>query len=254
VVQADEINARWLSFLNLIILHADAAACTKESQMLIRLTVGALIAGTLVAAIASLAAACKGSEVIFSDDFSSTDEAWVKPDPASGTMSIAGGKLTVTNKPSVIVDMIYDGDNFPGADLCVDIIMPTVKDLNSIEAGVLFTGSDSSYYVEFDGAGNGWASRAKDDNSTLELVKNHPIEGFNIEPKARNRLRVVWKGPQPESSDTPSDPKVSIYVNDKEFATFEAPPYKERQIGVTAGGSTGASFEFSNLRVANSPE
>mgnify|MGYP000913353609 CR=1 FL=1 len=65
---------------------------------------------------------------------------------------------------------------------------------------------------------------------------------------AVNQLRVVWKAPPRSNSTEAPDPNVTVFINDKQFIRFKAPPNDNRQIGIYAAAN-GGTFQFKNLHI-----
>jgi len=184
------------------------------------------------------ALACKGSDVLLSDDFKELDPGW---NVVFGKFNASGGKVEASSEPGRIALMEYDADFFPGADICVDIISPNVKEPQTVFAGVSFTTPNSTYYygIRPDGA----AGVLRYSGDWLRPVSPRKFDA--VKPgNATNTLRIVWKD---------GDPTVSTFVNDKPFINFKAnEANKNRKIGLYAEPES-AVFVFSNLKVSTPP-
>jgi hypothetical protein len=212
--------------------------------MSFRLVVGALIASAFVAMAASPALACKGAESLLRDDFTDTDPAWDIKWPDNSSFDIGGGKVVAKSKPGAWAPMYYNGSFFPAADACVTITLPSVRNPEEVWGGLLFlAGANYICYIRPDGKAG--VTRV-DSTGWLDPVSARPFAA--IKQDAPNTLRVVWSAPQPENSGQPSDPSVTIYINDQKFIKFKVKPNDDRQIGL-AVQSNGNDIEFTHLQV-----
>ena len=107
--------------------------------MPVKAVVRALLGAVFIAAMASPALACKGTESLLRDDFTETDPAWSVTWPDTTSFDIADGKVEARADPGTWASMWYDGDFFPAADACVDITLPDVRDPSAVWA-LAFTG------------------------------------------------------------------------------------------------------------------
>ena len=118
---------------------------------------------------------------------------------------------------------MYQGQNFPGADACLDIIAPSGKPSVDIVGGLgLWTGKAWNFvYIATDGTAG--VSGLQDGNWTSP-VPNRKFDGIKTTPNAVNQLRGTWKEPPPSTSKAAPDPTVTIFINDKQFIKFKATP------------------------------
>jgi len=207
----------------------------QERGMPMKLVTGVLLA---MAIASSPALACKGSEVLYSDDFKELDPGW---NVIFGNFEASGGKLAAKSEPGKVALMEYDADFFPGADVCVDILSPNVKDPSNVFAGISFRTSNSTYYVGI--RPDGFAGVLRYSGDWLRPVSPRKFDA--VKPgAASNTLRVVWKA---------GDPTVSTFINDKPWVNFKAnEANKNRKIGIYAEPESGI-FQYSNLKVSTPP-
>ena len=203
-----------------------------------------LLAAMFVAAVASPALACKGTDSLLRDDFTEVDPAWSPWWTDISSWDIADGKAAVKSDPGYAAIMRYEGDFFPAADACIDITIPDVRDPSNVWAGLFF--SDASYaeyivYLTPDGKAGvfkltnaGWLSPV-------------PAKAFDsVKAGEANTLRVVWSGPP--TGTAPADSTVQVFINDQPAFKFKVKPNDNRQIGL-AGQTQGDTIELTNLSI-----
>ena len=101
--------------------------------------ISTLLAALFIAAVASPALACKGTESLLRDEFHrsrSRLESCGGLTPARSISRMA--KSRRRSDPGYAGVMMYEGDFFPAADACVDITMPDVRDPSYVWAGFNF--------------------------------------------------------------------------------------------------------------------
>ena len=197
-------------------------------------------------AVAGPALACKGTETLLRDDFTDEDPAWNIQDTSA---QIGGGVLKVKSEAGHIYNLMYQGQNFPGADACLDIIAPSGKPSVDIVGGLgLWTGKAWNFvYIATDGTAG--VSGLQDGNWTSP-VPNRKFDGIKTTPNAANQLRVTWKAPPEANSKEAPDPTVTIFINDKQFIKYKAIPNSGRSISIyTASG--GGVYQYKNLVVTS---
>lgn len=213
--------------------------------MSVKLVTGALTGAFFgMAVAASPALACKGATVLLQDDFTDMDPAW---NVLYGDWSAENGKLTAKSEPGKIGLLLYDGAFFPAADVCINVTAPTVRDPTSVMAGIGFWAGDSSYFMTIRPDGFAGVSRLSN-SGWLHPVPMRKFDGVKTGAGAVNSIRVVWKGPPPEGSNTPPDPRVNFFINDRPFITFKANPNPNRQLELY-DESEGAPYQFDKLVV-----
>src|SRR3977135_2331362 len=95
----------------------------------------ALMTSALLALVvtASPAVACKGAQTLLRDDFTDEDPAWNIQDNSA---QVGGGVLKIRTEPGRLFNLMYQGQNFPAADACIDIIPPAGKPASDIQGGL----------------------------------------------------------------------------------------------------------------------
>lgn len=196
----------------------------------------------LSALLPGSALACKGPNVIFADDFSTSDPAWGENDDK---FIVGDKKMIVKPSPGKGYGGSYQGNFFEDSDICIDVVMPNTKD-TGVSGGLLFWFDDwDNYYIlEIDGSGSAAIIRWQRGKS-LAPVTWRKAPAVKTAPGAVNTLRIVLKGDAGRA-----------FINDQPFATFKGTaPKGGSVIGVFGGSENGASntWTFTNLKVTNVP-
>jgi len=205
-------------------------------------------AASIVAAMAigsSPAFACKGPTTLLADNFQTVDPAWGLGDG----LAISGGKATVTiNAGGTLNYMNYEGQFFDTADVCVDMVGPSVSDQTTALGGIMFGLTNSGYYlflVEEDGK----AEIARNQNGGwLTPVTMRAAPSLKTGANVTNTLRITYKGNS-----------ASAYINDTLFITFNLPQaFQNTQIALygendAQSGAPAINYTFSNLNITNIP-
>jgi len=206
--------------------------------------ISTLLAALFVAAVASPALACKGTESLLRDDFTEADPSWNVWWPDTSSFDIADGKVAAKTEPDYIGIMLYEGDFFPAADACVDITMPDVRDPSNVWAGLTFLDATyANWIVYLTPDGQAGAKKLTNDG-WLNPVKAKAYD--SIKQGEANSLRLVWSGPP--TGTAAADPTVQVFINDQPVFKFKVKPNANRQIGLIAA-TEGDTFEFSNLSI-----
>jgi hypothetical protein len=206
--------------------------------------ISTLLAALFVAAVASPALACKGTESLLRDDFTEADPSWNVWWPDTSSFDIADGKVAAKTEPDYIGIMLYEGDFFPAADACVDITMPDVRDPSNVWAGLTFLDATyANWIVYLTPDGQAGAKKLTNDG-WLNPVKAKAYD--SIKQGEANTLRLVWSGPP--TGTAAADPTVQVFINDQPAFKFKVKPNANRQIGLIAA-TEGDTFEFSNLSI-----
>ncbi len=109
-----------------------------------RISVGLATALMLAA---SPAFACKGSKVLFSDDFKQVDSSWGFDSP---DVQVEEGKVKVKPQPDISNLLIYKGILFGDADYCLTVRTPNLlSDHDNTMAGPIFWAKDYDNYYMF---------------------------------------------------------------------------------------------------------
>ena len=205
--------------------------------MSLRLATAVLLA---VAAVSSPALACKGPNLIFSDDFKTVDEAW-QPWGNWVTFSISNGKAQLKSNPGSYAMAAYQGFFVDSADACVDVIAPDVKDPGSILGGLMFGGVGTDFYA-FLLRPNGNAAVFRNQNGGwLTPVAEKKADGAKTGANVTNTLRVTWKNGTAQT-----------YVNDKPFATMKTLPIVNGKFGLYSEPE-GNVYQFTNVKITDAP-
>jgi hypothetical protein len=203
-----------------------------------------------VAVASSPALACKGATSLLRDDFTDVDPAWQSYFTDSPSFQIGGGKALLNTPPGNWQVLFYQGDFYPAGDACVTITGPgtAVKDPSALYAGIVLQ----------DGNGDWWMPSVNGDGSAsvdrlasagwLHPVPPRKFDAVKTGANAVNVLRVVWKAPPAQGSNTPPDPNVTVFINDKQFIVFKMAPNANRLFGLGAD-TEGTNFQFSNLAI-----
>jgi len=208
---------------------------------------GVLVTGVLCAVVVSSPAlACKGAQTLLRDDFTDEDPAWNIQDNSA---QIGGGVLKIKTDPGKIFNLMYQGQNFPAADACIDIIAPTGKPASDIQGGLgLWTGRSWDFiYIATDGSAG---VAGLQDGSWTAPVPNRKFDGIKTTPNAVNQLRVTWKAPPPANSKDAPDPSVTVFINDKQFIKFKIVPNANRSLSIYTT-SEGGVYQYKNLVVTS---
>jgi hypothetical protein len=211
-----------------------------------KVVMSALMTSALFALVvaANPALACKGSQSLLRDDFSDQDPAW-----GDDVDNIRNGAMQLKSQPGRIYTAYYQGQNFPAADACVDMIAATTKDPN-VTGGLMFW-SGTKWNIAWISVAGGTAGVSGLDNTGWTYpVPARKTDAIKSAPNAVNTIRLTWKGPPPTNSRDAPDPTVTMYINDKQFIKFKVPPNADRQIGFEVE-SEGGVFQFKNLSVTN---
>jgi len=209
--------------------------------------ISALLAALfVVAAAASPALACKGTDSLLRDEFTEADPSWNVWWPENSSFDIADGKVAAKVEPGFWGVMMYEGDFFPAADVCIDVSIPEARDPSNSWAGLIFSDENYASYVVFltpDDQAGVWKST---NQGWLTPVK--PKAYDSIKHGEANQLRVVWSGPPAAGSTEAADPSVQVFINDQPAFKFKVKPNGNRQIGLGIQ-TQGDTVEFSNLAI-----
>jgi hypothetical protein len=187
------------------------------------------------------ALACKGSILVFADDFKVADPAWQSIDD-DGKLTIAAGKLQVTTAPGNGALVQYSGFFMDSGDACVDMVAPEVKDPQKILGGILFGLTQTSFFGFVLRADGFAAVIRKEDGGWLFPVQMKKAGGAKPGANVSNTLRVTWK-----------DAAAQTYINDQPFATIRIiRPIRNGKVGVYAEPE-GETYQFTNFKVTDTP-
>ena len=200
-----------------------------------------VILGFIFLYSAKQALACKGTEVIFEDNFATLDPAWGDP---SDRQSVKDGKLIISNDTNSGSSVLNQGNIFSeDIDFCVTAKLTKADDESGgpATAGILFWGKDyGDYYYLYVGGGKFTVARWVG-GRWLYPVSGRENAAIKKGVGESNHLRVVTKGDQ-----------AVIYINDTEMVTFKGKvPQGGGLIGVRGEGAVKSPsvWEFSDLKV-----
>jgi len=184
--------------------------------------------------------ACKGSQVLLEDNFSTLDPAWGEK---SANLSVSSGKLIVQPEVNSSYVLLNQGNIFEDIDACVKLTQVKSDD-PTYSAGLIFWAKDTSDYYYFLVTSDGWFSVKRWVNQrSLAPVDWRKGPAIKNGLGQTNHLRVLTKGNQG-----------TIYVNDTELITFSGqPPQGGSFVGMIAFSPEKATnknvWEFSELKV-----
>lgn len=184
-------------------------------------------------------------QVLFQDNFKKLDPSW---GVTTETQKVENNQFIIIPK----VDMTHYDINQSGVyqDVDYSVDMTLLKgDGTKAGAGIIFWAKDSNdyYYLYVLADGTFYVGRYIN-NRFLYPVSSQKSDAIKTTPGAVNHLRVVTKGNQ-----------ATIYINDKQLATFTGqPPEGGSLIGLSGDSPTKSqdnkpditnTWGFSNLKV-----
>ncbi len=186
------------------------------------------------------ALACKGSQVLFEDNFAILDPSW---GDQNANLSVANGKLTIQPEVNQSYTVINQANLFEDMDACVKISLAKSDDPN-YGGGFVFwaKGYNDYYYLMI--TGDGWFTvRRWTNNRSLEPVPWRQNSALKKTLGEVNLVRVMTKGSE-----------AKVYINDTEVITFKGqPPEGGGFIGFTGNSPANVKnknvWEFSELKV-----
>jgi hypothetical protein len=197
-----------------------------------------VFASMIFFSIARNVLACKGSAVLFEDNFATLDPAWGQQ---SDRQSVKDGKLIIQPEVNAGWTAINQGNIFEDMDACVKVTITKAEDPNW-GGGFVFWAKDYNdyYYLLISGDGQ-LAVKRWTNNRTLSPVDWRETTAIKKGVGQTNELRVVAKGNQ-----------ATVYVNDTEVVTFKGqPPQGGGFIGVRGSSAEKSpiTWEFSDLKI-----
>ncbi len=186
------------------------------------------------------ARACKGSQVLFEDNFSNLDPAWGEQ---NANLSVANGKLVVKPEINSSYVLLNQGNIFEDIDACVKLTQVSSDD-PTYSSGLIFWAKDTSDYYYFLVTSDGWYSVKHWVNQrSLAPVDWRQTTATKKGLGQANQLRVLTRANQ-----------ATVYLNDTELITFSGqPPQGGGFIGMIAFSPEKATnknvWEFSELKV-----
>jgi hypothetical protein len=198
---------------------------------------GAVVASLVLAA--APVAACQGSSVLFSDDFSFADPAWGTYD---GT-TIAGGTLNIAVNAAGGYTLLNQASLYDDFDACIDVVQYN-DDPDGGWGSLVFWGVDYENFYTLDVTTSGYVKVSRlQGNRLLSPVDWTLTEGVVNSGTGTNSLRVVARGNV-----------ATVYVNGSQVAQFRGqPPEGGGLIGVYGAAPAGsaATIDFSNFVVTS---
>ncbi|SED87836.1 protein of unknown function [Rhizobiales bacterium GAS191] len=204
-----------------------------------------LTAGLMLTA--SPALACKGKNVIFSDDFRQVDDTWGSSGDGDA-VTIENGKVKIKATASRNYKVLYGAAQFDDADICVTVQIPNNSTpTTSAGAGMMFWAQDYAnfYAVVLRTDGRAAVVRQVKGNWTYP-VQFRQAEKINTHPGDKNIVRVTTIGNT-----------VSVSINDAKFASFKGlVPPGGGEIGLYAESEQGQrdTWKFADLKVTDLPQ
>jgi hypothetical protein len=188
-----------------------------------------------VALVATPALACKGRNVVFSDDFSREDSSW---EAVIGDFAVSNGRAQVKSEPDKLALIGYNGETFDSGDACVDVISPNVR--GGVIGGFMFALTQGSVYAVVVAAAEGTAGVLRFNKEKWGwAVSARKVDSIKPQVTAPNTVRLTWKGSA-----------ATAYVNDKQFANFTVQPVKNALFGLFAL-TNGETMQFDNLKITD---
>src|SRR5262245_45071221 len=210
----------------------------KEQVMATRLFVTAIIAMSLVS---GPALACSGKE-IFSDNFTGTGRGWQKWKGAA----IGAGKAVLTPEPEKSTALVYGGELFEDADICVELTVDKPRDPQKTVGGLILWDEDWNNHALFLISPDGAATVIRyQKGKRLTPIAWEDTDLVDTKPNAVNRLRLTLKGRSQV-----------VYINDKVFGELKmAPPADGGKFGFDAESEPDAAntWTFTKLKVTEPP-
>lgn len=197
----------------------------------------ALVIGLLAPVVAK---ACPG-QVIFSDNFTSMDPAWGKPDQAAFvTPNHAFGLAATPNKTN---GRLYTKNVFGDVDVCINMFVSMTASADDI-GGLVFWASDNNNYYFLAITGDGRYAVLRDSagkwSTAVALTKTNALVPGKVKA---NTLQIGLVGNM-----------ATITINGQQVGSFQgAPPGNGGYIGlrVAAGAKGVTAWGFFNLSVTD---
>ena len=203
---------------------------------------GALTVVGVLAASAAPAWACKGSKLLFSDDFQQVDASWGLDAP---DVVVEDGKVKVKPQPNISNLLVYKGLVFSDADLCVTVRVPnTVSNDDNTMAGPIFWQKDYDNYYMFMITPSGFAEIARKlDGKWISVIDWRADPNIKTKAASNNLLRVTMDGNT-----------ITAYINDVKFASVKGQmPDGGGRVGMRAQSEEKQvdTWKFSQLKVTD---
>ncbi len=194
------------------------------------------------------ALACEGDNVLFQDNFATTDAGWAFYD--KDTTKIGNGSLKLRPEPGRRAFIVYRADLYERADVCVDVAGGDGSTVPAGSAGLIFAWEDyAGFYYFWVSPRNGtagverWSDTA---HKWLEPVPARKVDNIKSALGQKNRLRVASSGAH-----------AAAYLNQQLVVEFNI---KEPEIGGFIGleavrlDDDPAEWTFENFRITDLPK
>ncbi len=192
----------------------------------------------LLFSVTKSALACKGSQVLFQDNFATLDPAWGNP---SQNLNVRDGKLVLQPDVNAGFVSINQANLYNDIDACIKVSMAKSDD-PSWGGGLVFWAKDNSNYYALLVSGDGQFSiRRYVNDRALTPVDWRENPSVKKGIGQVNELRIVTNGNQ-----------ATAYINDTQVVTFNGqPPDGGSLIGVKGSSAEKSqiTWEFSDLKV-----
>jgi hypothetical protein len=188
---------------------------------------------------AGAALACKGSTVLYEDNFQTFDPTW---GISSENIYVENGALIISPSADRIWSALNQTNVYTDMDFCVTYTMVQGANVNNSFGGVVFWGYDTQNYYTLDLTNDGYLQVSrKVGNRWLSPVSWRQSATIKAGLGQPNLIRVVTKGNN-----------ATIYINDQEAVSFTGqPPEGGGVIGLT--GTSAADdrgvFRYQGLKI-----
>jgi hypothetical protein len=192
----------------------------------------------MLLSVTKSALACKGSQVLFQDNFATLDPAWGN---SSQNLSVNNGKLVLQPNLNAGFVALNQANLYNDVDACIKMSMAKSDD-PAWGGGLVFWAKDNSNYYTLLMSGDGQFSiRRYVSDRALTPVDWRESASIKKGIGQVNELRVVTRGN-----------RATAYINDTEVITFNGqPPDGGSLIGVKASSAEKSQivWEFSDLKI-----
>ncbi len=183
------------------------------------------------------APACRGDDVLFSDDFKTADPCW----GTNTQVSIKDGAMTVTSDANTSQTELHEGWVFQ--DMTCSVNLQKVSGDSGDVAGIAFWATDYNNYYIAQISSNGYVSvcRIVNNGNWMYPVSGRACADIKQGVGQANLLTVTIRGAQ-----------VTVSVNGKDAVSFKGQaPDGGGEIGtaVSAGNQTKSVWTFTNVKV-----
>ena len=193
------------------------------------------------------ALACEGKNVLFRDNFATTDPGWGLYDKS--TMNIGGGSLKLTPQPKHYAFIYYRGDVYEQADACVTAAVTGESGLPDGDGGLIFASEDYVGFYDFwISPKNGTAGvRQWSEAAGKYLIAMAPqrIQGLDVRVGGKNTLRVAVNGG-----------RATAYLNGRLVIELAIKPSKVGGffgLGAARVDNAPATWTFDNFKITDLP-